>query len=138
MTRTDEGDNTESPWSSRTAILGAYQYGEAIEAGWGRFERWTADDLVLEETEAEVKQEVVERVQAWEHLAKATTTDTEGREAMEVGLEWGAKVVRLLVEEWVIRKENGVDGYREHRKTSCLPWQKMMKDTMRLFNTENR
>ncbi|OJT05681.1 hypothetical protein TRAPUB_3499 [Trametes pubescens] len=130
-------DNTESPWSSRAAVLGAYQYGEVIEAGHGRFEQWMDNSLVLDEIEADVKREVIERVEAWERLAKAMTTDAQGGEVVEVGLNWGAKVIRMLVEEWEVRKDNGADGYREHRKTSSLPWQKLMKDTMRLFNTEN-
>ncbi|OJT02932.1 hypothetical protein TRAPUB_6504 [Trametes pubescens] len=133
----EDADNAESPWSSRAAILGAYQYGEVIEAGRGRFERWTDDSFVLDETETDVKQEVTERVQAWVRLAKAMPTDAEGSEVMTVGLDWGAKVIRMLVEEWEVRKEKGVDGYREHRKISRLPWQNMMKDTMGLFNTEN-
>ncbi len=55
---------------------------------------------------------------------------------MAVGLDWGAKIIWMLVEEWKIRKDKDEAGYREHRRGSNLPWQIMMKDTMRLFNQE--
>ncbi|EIW53787.1 uncharacterized protein TRAVEDRAFT_52911 [Trametes versicolor FP-101664 SS1] len=103
-----------SVWNSCAAVLGAYQYGEVIETGWRRFEQWMADDLALDEIEAQVKEEVVGRVEAWVRLADSVTKDGPDVDVMTVGLDWGAKIIRMLVEEWEMRKD-GDAGYREHR-----------------------
>ncbi|OJT11034.1 hypothetical protein TRAPUB_12458 [Trametes pubescens] len=100
-----------SIWNSCVAVLGAYQYGEVIETGWRCFEQWTADHLVLDEVEVQVKEEVVERLEAWVCLADSMTEDGRDVEVVEIGLDWGAKIIRMLVEEWEMRKDDGDAGY---------------------------
>lgn len=124
-------NNGTSLWGSRAAVLGAYQYSQIIETAWSRFELWTEEGCSLDVLEAEVKKEVAARVEAWVRLAKQSDGTT------EVALDWGAKIVWMLAEEWDIRCDGGIEKYREERKSSRLPWQQMMKQTMGLFNQES-
>ncbi|KAI0750099.1 hypothetical protein C8Q80DRAFT_1101205 [Daedaleopsis nitida] len=126
----EEEDVENSAWTSRAAILGTFQYGEIMAAGSARARQWEEEDLRV--LRPGLVKEVNARVTAW------VTLKDSGRESDEdrgTALDWGAKLICLLVDEWDVRRE-GVEGYSGARRTGDLPWQRFRKDTMRWMNED--
>ncbi|KAI0712133.1 hypothetical protein C8Q76DRAFT_797015 [Earliella scabrosa] len=122
----------EGHWTGHMAVLGAFQYGQMIEAGWTRAARWkTEGEAVLS---AEVQRELVGRIEAWTKLAGAQNTVDE--EAQEVALDWAARLVIQLVDEWECRTQ-GVEAYADALREGRLPWQQTMKEIKQLYADEN-
>ncbi|KAI0740268.1 hypothetical protein C8Q76DRAFT_790736 [Earliella scabrosa] len=121
-------------WNDRAATLRSFQYGQIIDAGWTRAARWKS----LAETEAvlcaEVEGELTARINAWTALNEAGNGDDE--DARQLALDWGARIVTQLAEEWECRTK-GVDMYADAHRDGRLPWQRMIKDMMTLYANEN-
>lgn len=95
-------------WDTVAGVLGGLQYNQLVDICWTRYERW-GNTEVAEDSE-EATQEVAARIQAWEKLQNAAVAD-EDNEVKEIALDWGAKIVCMLAEEWEIRVREGVSGY---------------------------
>ncbi|KAH9846693.1 hypothetical protein C2E23DRAFT_743530 [Lenzites betulinus] len=118
-------------------LLGGLQYNKIVMDGWSRYEEWVSAEVATV-TESEVIQEVAARIQGWVKLKDSLVADTDQREAeiREIALDWGAKVVCMLAEEWHTWAHEGVAVWKEHHRTGGLPWQRMMREVMRLYNTD--
>lgn len=123
-------------WETRAAVLAAYQWRELMEDGRSRMARWTAPVAALHR---EVTTEVYKRVAGWTALyGSQLDVEEEEQYTREVALDWGAKVVLLLVEEWEFRARNGRGAYEKAAKADQLPWQLFVAQTERLFASECR
>ena len=97
--------------------------------------RWTAHPIAT--LHREVMNEVYRRVAGWTALhGSQLDVEEEEQYTREVALDWGAKVVSLLVEEWDFRARNGGEAYEKAAKADQLPWQLFVVQTERLFASE--
>ncbi|OSC96227.1 hypothetical protein PYCCODRAFT_1379542 [Trametes coccinea BRFM310] len=130
-------EEPEDPWDSEEATLGAYQYTEIILSAHDRRDKWLAHNGDPMELEGEVLTEVEARVKAWILLWEDVTSGAgDGDLKMKrVALNWGAKVVTMLAEEW---QEWVTDraAWCRALKSGDLPWQRMMRETMSLYTKE--
>ncbi|RDX43070.1 hypothetical protein OH76DRAFT_1488170 [Lentinus brumalis] len=110
----------------RAAILGAFQCRQVLVAARDRRGRWrhTCED----ELEVEVHCEIAARVDAWRALRDSIPEDT-GSEDEELALDWGAKIVHMLAEEWEWR-QRGLEAYTRMLGSSKMPWQCMFAEIM--------
>ncbi|KAI0648761.1 hypothetical protein C8Q79DRAFT_904384 [Trametes meyenii] len=122
-------------WDSNSALLGGIQYNKIVSVGWDHYDEWCGTGLDEEETAILVSQEVAVRIQAWEQLRAMPVIDQDA-EAMELALDWGAKIACMLAKEWEHHIQGGATEYAASGRSGNLPWQLMMKDVMRLFGEE--
>ncbi|TFK88752.1 hypothetical protein K466DRAFT_598355 [Polyporus arcularius HHB13444] len=124
-------------WETRAAVLGSYQWWMMLKDHKARAARWTT--VPASGLHREVTVEVYKRVAGWIAL-KDSPDDAEEGEAYvrDVALDWGAKLICLLVEEWEFRTKDGLQAYVAAYKASKLPWQRFVTDTEHLFKSEAR
>ncbi|KAI0702838.1 hypothetical protein C8T65DRAFT_579058 [Cerioporus squamosus] len=104
-------------WESRVAVLGTFQYREVLTAGAARYERWISkpQDNIATPGDGEV----MRRVAAWEELKDFEVEiedELDDTDVRELTLDWGAKIVCMLVEEWECRTRRGLQGYEDARE----------------------
>ncbi|TFK79903.1 hypothetical protein K466DRAFT_504807 [Polyporus arcularius HHB13444] len=121
-------------WNSKAACLGTYQNTEITEAAYVRYDRWVV--ATEERIAAEVGEELGTRIASWCSLWLSEQRARSPDEVKQVALDWGAKVVCLLLTEWECRVHEGAKGYEEARTLGRLPWQAMGKASRRLFDAE--
>ncbi|KAH9847791.1 hypothetical protein C2E23DRAFT_741108 [Lenzites betulinus] len=114
------------PWNCLEAWLGAVVYDKIIELGWERKWVWMEPDLNMDQTEAQLAQEIRLRSAAWEVVWDSICEGTE-RAVRDIYLVWGARIVVMLANEWSIRKK-GVEEYTDATEQGRLPWQMMIKE----------
>ena len=126
-------------WESRAAVLGVFQYAEVVTAATARYERWTTDPVDI--TQCRVAGELTRRVVGWTQLREsnwdmdAYTDVGDGRDLRELTLDWGAKLVCLLVDEWELCS-HGLQEYKEAWEGKMLPWHRMVAQTKALYAAE--
>lgn len=94
-----------------------------MEDGSTRANLWRSTTLNMEETQEEVRQEVLRRRDAW---VAARDTGRNDYVLSEIYLCWGARAIVSVIEEWEIRM-SGLDRYLEMWSARALPWQKVWK-----------
>ncbi len=127
-------------WESRAAVLGAFQYTSVITAATTRYERWTLDPI--ENVQRRVTGEIARRVAAWVELRECDwdqddyyEDDGDETDLRELALNWGAKLVYMLLDEWGIRSR-GLHEYQEAWDTKNLPWHVMIAQSKALYAAE--
>lgn len=102
--------------------LDARQYACMIAAVRERHKAWTLetyDDTYLAAT---VQDEVDLRIAAWYRLKEQEEAELVN-DIKEIALEWNARLICTLVEEWQCRRKGWKVYYDAHRAQE-LPWQK--------------
>ncbi|TFK77878.1 hypothetical protein K466DRAFT_508005 [Polyporus arcularius HHB13444] len=125
------GDNL---WNSLSACLGTYQDTQITECAHARYDRWLTE--TEERIAAEIREELGARVASWCRLWLAVQRAPGADHVKQVALDWGAKIICLLLAEWECRMREGAKGYEATRKLGRLPWQAMGKAFRCLFDVE--
>ncbi|KAI0753502.1 hypothetical protein C8Q80DRAFT_1267892 [Daedaleopsis nitida] len=122
-------------WCSDAAILGSLQCERVLDAGQCRAELWQSAPIAT--IRAELRTELSARIDNWVELKGYPQTGTDWEAvSREVALDWGAKIIVLLVEEWELLVREGLDFHRQAYDTERLPWQDMMRSMKLLLKQE--
>ncbi|TFK81070.1 hypothetical protein K466DRAFT_604804 [Polyporus arcularius HHB13444] len=117
---------SDDPRAERRAVLGAFQCCAVLAAARDRRERWTT--LSVEELEVEVQSEIAARVDAW-RILRDSAIDGSWSDDVDIALDWGAKIVDMLAEEWECRL-HGTEQYTQLIRSRDMPWQRLVSDIM--------
>ncbi|TFK83803.1 hypothetical protein K466DRAFT_602550 [Polyporus arcularius HHB13444] len=110
-------------WASPEARLSFFHYAQLMDEGMARAELWRGEDLDMAAVEAEIKDEIIARRDAWV-AARNGVVGTLDAYVHDVYLHWGARIIVMLGEELELRKR-GVEAYVAGRSQRRLPWQIM-------------
>ncbi|TFK82051.1 hypothetical protein K466DRAFT_501020 [Polyporus arcularius HHB13444] len=125
-------DSGDGVWASPEARLSIYHYCRIMDEGPARAEGWRSDDLDLAAVEAQIKDEIAARRDAWV-AARDGGVGSADAYALEVYLHWGARIIAMLGDEWELRK-HGVEAYVAARSQRRLPWQIMRVSMFAMLN----